>query len=140
MIANAPDLERIVKREHGDPHSVLGAHKYNGGVVVRALRPAAQAVKVHAGSKDVELEQVHPAGIFEGVVPDADMPLEYELEVDYPDGNHFTMRAPRRAIAQVGRDRQLALAADLHRRETLIPSLDYLARAKPKAERLTTVA
>ena len=50
MIANAPDLERIVKREHGDPHSVLGEHKFNGGVVVRALRPSAQAVKVHAGS------------------------------------------------------------------------------------------
>jgi 1,4-alpha-glucan branching enzyme len=94
VIANAPDLERIVKREHGDPHSVLGAHKYNGGVVVRALRPAAQAVTVHAGSKDVELEQVHPAGVFEGVIPNADMPLEYELEVDYPDGNHFTMRDP----------------------------------------------
>ena len=69
MIADAPDLERIVKREHGDPHSVLGAHKYNGGVVVRALRPAAQGVTVHAGGQDVELEQVHPGGVFEGIVP-----------------------------------------------------------------------
>jgi 1,4-alpha-glucan branching enzyme len=94
VIAAAPDLERIVKREHGDPHSVLGAHEYDGGVVVRALRPAAQAVKVHAGGKDVELEQVHPGGVFEGVVPDADLPLDYELEVDYPDGNVFTIRDP----------------------------------------------
>src|SRR3954463_12332245 len=94
MIAAAPDLDRIVKREHGDPHSVLGAHKYDGGVVVRALRPAAQAVTVHAAGKDVELEQVHPGGVFEGVVPEAEMPLEYELEVDYPDGNVFTLRDP----------------------------------------------
>jgi 1,4-alpha-glucan branching enzyme len=94
VIATAPELERIVKREHGDPHSVLGAHEYNGGVVVRAMRPAAQAVKVHAGDKDVELEQVHPGGVFEGVVPDAGVPLDYELEVDYPDGNVFTLRDP----------------------------------------------
>src|SRR3954453_21049000 len=94
MIAAAPDLDRIVKREHGDPHSVLGAHKYDGGVVVRALRPAAQAVTVHAAGKDVELEQVHPGGVFEGVVPEAELPLEYELEVDYPDGNVFTLRDP----------------------------------------------
>jgi 1,4-alpha-glucan branching enzyme len=94
MIAAAVDLDRIVKREHGDPHSVLGAHKYNGGVVVRALRPAAQAVKVHAGNQDVELEQVHPGGVFEGVVPGAEIPLDYELEVDYPDGNVFTIRDP----------------------------------------------
>jgi 1,4-alpha-glucan branching enzyme len=94
VIADGPDLDRIVKREHGDPHSVLGAHKYNGGVVVRALRPSAQSVTVHAGGQDVELEQVHPGGVFEGVVLEADVPLDYELEVDYPDGNVFTMRDP----------------------------------------------
>src|SRR3954453_14988346 len=94
MIAAAPDLDRIVKRERRDPHSVLGAHKYDGGVVVRALRPAAQAVTVHAAGTDVELEQVHPAGVFEGVVPGADVPLDYELEVDSPDGNHFPLRDP----------------------------------------------
>jgi len=94
VIAAAPDLERIVKREHGNPHSVLGAHEYDGGIVVRALRPAAQAVTVHAGDKTVELEQVHPGGVFEGIVPKAVMPLDYELEVDYPDGNVFTLRDP----------------------------------------------
>ena len=41
MIAAAPDLERLVHREHGDPHSILGAHPYDGGAVIRALRPAA---------------------------------------------------------------------------------------------------
>jgi 1,4-alpha-glucan branching enzyme len=94
VIAQAPELERIVKREHGDPHSILGAHPYNGDVVVRALRPAARAVKVHAKGLDVELEQVHPGGVFEGVVEGADVPLDYELEVDYPDGNVFTLRDP----------------------------------------------
>jgi len=40
VIAPAPDLDRLVRREHGDPHSLLGAHKYDGGVVVgRCARP-----------------------------------------------------------------------------------------------------
>jgi 1,4-alpha-glucan branching enzyme len=94
VIAPQTDVERIVRREHGDPHSVLGAHKYNGGVVVRAIRPAAKSITVHAGNTDVDLELVHPGGVFEGVVPEADMPLDYELEVDYPDGNVYTLRDP----------------------------------------------
>ena len=31
----------------------------------------------------VELERIHPAGVFEGVVAGATLPLDYELEVDY---------------------------------------------------------
>jgi 1,4-alpha-glucan branching enzyme len=42
----------------------------------------------------VELELRHPAGLFEGFVPDADAPLRYELDVSYPDGNTFTLRDP----------------------------------------------
>ena len=32
-------LDPLVRREHGNPHSVLGAHPQNGGVAMRALRP-----------------------------------------------------------------------------------------------------
>jgi 1,4-alpha-glucan branching enzyme len=103
VIAAAPDLERLVRREHGDPHSILGAHPYDGGVVVRALRPAAAHVKVHTGDgDDVELEQVHPAGIFEGVVPDAGLPLDYELEVDYGDSGSYTLRDPYAFLPTLG--------------------------------------
>ena len=30
-------LEQIVKGEHGDPHSVLGAHVHAGAVTVRGM-------------------------------------------------------------------------------------------------------
>jgi 1,4-alpha-glucan branching enzyme len=76
-----------------DPKT-LGAHQENGHVVVRAYRPAADRVvaRVEKGAP-VELQ---PAGdgLFEGVVEGARMPLRYELEVAYPDGNTFTMRDP----------------------------------------------
>jgi 1,4-alpha-glucan branching enzyme len=32
------EIERLVARDHHDPHSVLGAHPALGGVVVRAFR------------------------------------------------------------------------------------------------------
>ena len=87
-------LDRIVGREHPDPHSVLGAHQVNGGIVVRAFRPDAERISVLVeGSKPVALERSHPGGVFEGTVK-GELPLRYELEVAYPDGRTFTLRDP----------------------------------------------
>ncbi len=35
------EADRLVARQHADPHSYLGAHAENGSVVVRTFRPAA---------------------------------------------------------------------------------------------------
>jgi 1,4-alpha-glucan branching enzyme len=89
------EVELLVEGRLADPHRLLGAHPLDGGVVVRAWRPAARAVVVRPeNAPAVELELRHPAGLFEGVVPDADAPLRYELDVSYPDGNTFTLRDP----------------------------------------------
>jgi 1,4-alpha-glucan branching enzyme len=80
------DLERLAAREHADPHAVLGAHPDAGGVVVRALRPGASSVTLRAGGTEVALALEHDAGVFAGAVPGAELPLDYELEVAYPDG------------------------------------------------------
>ena len=43
----ATDIDRLVSREHHDPHSILGAHEApGGGVTIRALRPMAESVVV----------------------------------------------------------------------------------------------
>ncbi|HEY7208323.1 MAG TPA: 1,4-alpha-glucan branching protein GlgB [Gaiellaceae bacterium] len=75
-----------------DPHSVLGAHPQNGGVVVRAYRPDAERVLVQPQGVEAELKD--PDGLWEALLPDAELPLEYRLEVSYPDGNTFTLRDP----------------------------------------------
>jgi 1,4-alpha-glucan branching enzyme len=91
----ASEIELVVRREHADPHHVLGAHPSNGGVVVRAFRPAAEKVLARLdGGEPIPLEQRHPAGLFEGMVVGAELPLRYELEVSYPDGNTFTVLDP----------------------------------------------
>src|SRR4051794_27062688 len=76
-----------------DPKT-LGPHQENGPVAARAHRPPADPVVAHAEKAgDVELKPTGD-GLFEGVVKNAKVPLRYELEVAYPDGNTFTMRDP----------------------------------------------
>jgi 1,4-alpha-glucan branching enzyme len=89
------EVDLLVEGRLADPHHLLGAHPRDGGVVVRAWRPeAATVVARPENAEPVELELRHPAGLFEGFVPDADAPLSYELEVSYPDGNTYTLRDP----------------------------------------------
>ncbi|HET7759401.1 MAG TPA: 1,4-alpha-glucan branching protein GlgB [Gaiellaceae bacterium] len=89
------EVELLVEGRLADPHHLLGAHPHDGGVLVRAWRPeAATVVARPENAEPVELELRHPAGLFEGFVPEADAPLSYELEVSYPDGNTFTLRDP----------------------------------------------
>jgi 1,4-alpha-glucan branching enzyme len=102
-LAPAADLDRLVRREHASPHAVLGAHPHDGGVVVRAYRPAAAGVTaVPEGGDPVALEQVHPGGVFEGVIEGAALPLRYRLEVDYGESGTFTADDPYRFLPTIG--------------------------------------
>ena len=97
------ELEALVRREHSNPHAVLGAHADDGGVVVRTLRPAACAVTaLPDGQPAVELQQIHPGGVFEGVIEDAELPLHYQLDVDYGDGGKFTIEDPYAFVPTIG--------------------------------------
>ncbi len=109
------ELEAIVRREHGNPHSVLGAHPRNGGVVVRALRPAASSVTVLIdGKPGVELKQIHPGGVFEGEIKDAKLPLRYQLEIDYGEGGKFTIDDPYAFLPTIGELDQHLIAEGRH--------------------------
>jgi 1,4-alpha-glucan branching enzyme len=83
-----------------DPHSVLGAHETDGGVVVRAYRPEARSVRVQPAG--VEAELTDPSGLWEALLPKATLPLEYELEVEYPNGDTFTLRDPYAFLPTLG--------------------------------------
>jgi 1,4-alpha-glucan branching enzyme len=88
-----------------NPHGVLGAHEEDGGVVVRAYRPEARAVRVQPASgrqATVEAELKDPAGLWEALLPKATLPFDYELEIEYADGNTFTMRDPYSFLPTLG--------------------------------------
>jgi len=85
-----------------NPHGTLGAHETKGGVVVRAYRPEAQAVRVQQAGGAVEAELKDPSGLWEAMLPKAKLPIVYELEVEYPDGSTCTLRDPYAFLPTLG--------------------------------------
>ena len=98
------DADQLAAHRAADPHAYLGAHPDgDGGVVVRAFRPDAKAVRVHAqGRVTAELARVGEGGVFEGRVAEAQLPLEYELEIDYGPSGTFTVGDPYRFLPTLG--------------------------------------
>jgi 1,4-alpha-glucan branching enzyme len=97
------DADRLLQRRHPEPHAYLGAHIEDGGVVIRAFRPAAAAVTVvTAKGERHPLAQLHPGGVFEGRLKGATLPLAYRLEVDYGESGTITIDDPYRFLPTVG--------------------------------------
>ncbi|MGI8803452.1 MAG: 1,4-alpha-glucan branching protein GlgB [Solirubrobacteraceae bacterium] len=104
VYAPREEIDLLVGGRHADPHHLLGAHDAPGAVNIRVWRPGADGVvalveaAAGAGAAGepvaLELERTHPDGLFEGGLPGASLPLRYELEVRYPDGNSFRLRDP----------------------------------------------
>jgi 1,4-alpha-glucan branching enzyme len=102
MVAKS-QLDALARREHAEPHAILGAHPHNGGVVIRALRPGAQAISVKPSKgKTVALTRIHPAGIFEGEIEGATLPMRYKLIVDYGPGGKFSLQDPYAFLPTIG--------------------------------------
>jgi 1,4-alpha-glucan branching enzyme len=116
MSPTKSELDALVRREHPEPHAILGAHPAgpDGGVVIRALRPSAESVSVKPSKgKTVVLKQIHPAGIFEGEIENAKLPLRYKLKVDYGPGGKFTLDDPYAFVPTLG-ELDLHLIAEGH--------------------------
>src|SRR5207249_3991129 len=80
----------------------LGAHPTDDGVVVRAYKPDALAVRVLPEvGETVDLDRINPAGVFEGLMTGAELPLRYRLEVEYTSGT-FTIGDPYRFLPSLG--------------------------------------
>jgi 1,4-alpha-glucan branching enzyme len=67
------------------PHHLLGLHPENEGKkVIRLWRPGASSCHLELRGKEVEMEQVHDAGLFQCVVTQDTEPRDYK--VSYPSG------------------------------------------------------
>jgi len=86
MVDNAA-TEALVAGRHGDPFSILGLHPDgDGALALRAFLPTADSVEVierKTGKSLVELEKVHPSGIFAGTIPRRRKPFPYRLRVHW---------------------------------------------------------
>jgi len=101
----APEaLAPLLALEHPDPHSILGAHPSPAGVVVRAFRPDASAVLAHVSGRaePLRLQRVHPAGLFEAVIPGSREAVPYRLEIRRADGGRTTGADPYSFLPTLG--------------------------------------
>ena len=110
------DIERLVRVEHPDPHSILGAHPHRvndkDGSVVRAFHP--DAIKAEAlihTRKPLLMERCHPGGLFATFIPRQALPLHYRIRFTFANGNHWESDAPYRFLPTLG-DMDVYLAGE----------------------------
>jgi 1,4-alpha-glucan branching enzyme len=110
------EIERLVRGEHHEPHRILGAHPAGGQVAIRAWRPGATEVTAALPEQGerVKLTQIHPAGLFEGLVAGDRVPA-YRLEVAYGDRT-FTIDDPYRFLPTFGEIDQFLFGEGRHER------------------------
>src|ERR1700674_3474463 len=96
------EITRLLALRHQDPHSILGVHPTDRGVIVRAYRPDAEAVFLLIDDGDRRPMVRHEAGLFDLLLKDRREVFKYRLEVHYPDGSVFTRRQPYAFLPTLG--------------------------------------
>jgi 1,4-alpha-glucan branching enzyme len=97
--ASADDLDRLSDGRHHDPHAVLGAHPYDGGVTVRTVRHGADAVALVADERRLPCTHEH-RGVWVAVWPEAEL-ADYRFEVVH-DGQAHTVDDPYHYLPTLG--------------------------------------
>lgn len=90
----------IVSGSHPQPHDTLGQHAFEGGFIVRAVRPlAATVTAVQADGTRVDLQHVAD-GLWQGFAAGAGQ--SYALETTYENGPTWLADDPYRFVPSVG--------------------------------------
>src|SRR5262249_29173470 len=98
---DAGELNRFISLRHRDPHQILGNHKVDGGIVIRAFRPNANLVEVQVGRKKPQpMIRIHEAGLFALFIPGLELP-SYRFQVHY-SGTVYTVRDPYSFLPTLG--------------------------------------
>ncbi|UCC74076.1 MAG: 1,4-alpha-glucan branching protein GlgB [Gemmatimonadota bacterium] len=97
---------RLIRGEHHDPHSILGAHPATHGrrtgSVVRAFRPDGQRVEcMLADGTALELRPLG-RGLFGGFIRDVSPPLRYRLRFHLESGDVYERDDPYRFLPTLG--------------------------------------
>ena len=96
------EITRLLSLRHQDPHSILGIHPTDRGVIVRAYRPEAKAIFLLIDDGDRRPMLRHETGLFDLLLKDRQRVFRYRLEVHYPDGGVFTLRQPYAFLPTLG--------------------------------------
>src|SRR5580700_3647284 len=95
------EIVRLLALRHQDPHSILGIHPTDRGMVVRAYRPNADAVFLLIDDGERRPLVRHESGLFTLLLEDRRQVFKYRLEVHYPHGV-FIIRQPYAYMPTLG--------------------------------------
>ena len=98
-------VESIVYSEEKDPHSILGPHLTEDGLLIQAFLPRARKVSVVLADTSYGMEEMDEAGFFAALLPLYEVP-GYRFEVVYEEGRTVVMEDPYR-FEQILSDRDL---------------------------------
>jgi 1,4-alpha-glucan branching enzyme len=101
------DIDRILKIEHSDPHSVLGAHpaSFDGqkGAIVRVFHPEASgAYLVIDDEERVQMEASEAQGLFWCWLPGRQLPFRFVVSFEFSDGPTWESDTPYRFLPTLG--------------------------------------
>jgi 1,4-alpha-glucan branching enzyme len=106
MILSPNEFEALAALRHASPHSLLGMHPLEKGVVVRALIPGAQSVAaVPTHEKEmptIRLQRLGESDLFEGLSRKASRVYAYDLVVTNADGSRWQTRDPYSFLPTLG--------------------------------------
>jgi 1,4-alpha-glucan branching enzyme len=100
------DIKRIVKIEHSDPHSVLGAHpakvKGKDGIIIRAFHPDSIAAELLIGDQRTAMRESGAAGLYWQFFPGMTFPVKYVVSFKFADGSAWEGDTPYRFLPVLG--------------------------------------
>ncbi|MCP4424157.1 MAG: 1,4-alpha-glucan branching protein GlgB, partial [Chloroflexi bacterium] len=80
QLISSEAIAALVGGYHGDPFNILGPHKTEQGIVIRAFLPFAQKVEVVADgplAASTPMTRIHEAGFFQAHFPQRSAPFSY---------------------------------------------------------------
>ncbi len=102
-VADPEELQRILAGRHPDPHSVLGVHPVEGGLVVRALHPdAVRADCLLEGEAEQPMSAIGGPGGFAVFLPGRALPLRYRFRFHFAGGAVWEQEDPYRFLPSIG--------------------------------------
>lgn len=100
------DIERILRVEHSDPHSVLGGHpakvKWVNGLIIRAFHPDASGACMKLDGESIPMDDCQAPGFFWLWLAGRKLPLNYLISFSFPDGSTWENESPYRFPPTLG--------------------------------------
>ena len=106
-------MEAIVYSEHDDPHSWLGPHVTEKGVLFNTYQPTAKSVRLIVGRDYHDMVNADEQGSFSALIP-GDKVEPYRYEVTYDNDEVYEVRDPYMFASQISEEDEDRFIRGIH--------------------------